>query len=269
MILPRSNLRAVVPLQRTAEPVVHADVEIGHDEDRRLQPVGEVERLRGHLEGFGRVLGEQQHVLGVAVRGVGAAQQVALLRARRHAGRGTGALHVDDHGRNLGEVGEAEELLHQRDAGAGGRREGARAVPARADHHADRGELVLGLDDGEAVLLVAVGAVARAMALERLGERGRRRDRIPGAHRRAAVDGAERRGAVALDEDAVADRVRLLQLERRSGMSRLIVRVVAAEMQRVHVRLDQRVLAAELLGDQLLDHADVHVEQRRRARRHR
>ena len=30
--------------------------------------------------------------------------------------------------------------------------EGARAVPARADHDADRGELVLGLDDGELVL---------------------------------------------------------------------------------------------------------------------
>jgi len=29
----------------------------------------------------------------------------------------------------------------------------------------------------------------------------------------------------------------------------------------VHVRLDQRVLALELLGDQLLKHADVHVEQ--------
>ena len=39
--------------------------------------------------------------------------------------------------------------------------------------------------------------------------------------------------------------------------------VVAAEVQRVHVRLDQRVLGAELLGNQLLDHADVHVEQRR------
>ena len=133
---------------------------------------------------------------------------------------------------------------------------------AGADHDADRGQLVLGLDDGEAVLLVAVGAVARAMALERLGERGRRRDRIPGAHGRAAVDGAERRRAVALDEDAVADGVRLLQLHADRAFE-IHRRVVAAEMQRVHVRLDQRVLGAELLGDQLLDRADVHVEQRR------
>ena len=52
--------------------MVHADVEIEHDEDRGLQPVGEIERLRRHLERFGRILGEQQHVLGVAMRGIGA-----------------------------------------------------------------------------------------------------------------------------------------------------------------------------------------------------
>ena len=104
------------------------------------------------LEALARILGEQQHVLGVAVRGVGAAEDVGLLRARRHAGRWAGALHVEDHRRDFGEIGEAEELLHQRDAGAGGRGERARAVPGRADHHADRGQLVLGLDDGEAVL---------------------------------------------------------------------------------------------------------------------
>ena len=46
-------------------------------------------------------------------------------------------------------------------------------------------------------------------------------------------------------------------------------RIVAAEMQRMHVWLDQLVLALELLGDQLLDRADIHVEQRGRARPHR
>ena len=75
-----------------------------------------------------------------------------LLRARRHAGRGPGALHVEHHRGNFGEIGEAEEFLHQRNAGAGGGGEGARAVPAGADHHADRGEFILGLDDGEFVL---------------------------------------------------------------------------------------------------------------------
>ena len=163
---------------------------------------------------------------------------------------------------NFGEIGKAQKLLHQRDAGSRGRREGARAVPAGADHHADRGKLVLGLDDGVAVLLVAVRAIARAMPLECFGDRGGRRDRIPGAHRRAAIDRAERDRAVALDEDAVADGVRLLHPQ-ADRMLEVHHHVVAAEVQRVHVRLDQRVLGAELLGNQLLDHADVHVEQRR------
>ncbi len=61
------ELAALVPLERLAQAVVHADVEVGHDEHRRLQPVGEVERLGGEVEALLRVLGEQQHVLGVAV----------------------------------------------------------------------------------------------------------------------------------------------------------------------------------------------------------
>src|SRR5207244_6719519 len=38
---------ALVPLERLDEPVVHADVEIEHDENRGLQPIREVERLGG------------------------------------------------------------------------------------------------------------------------------------------------------------------------------------------------------------------------------
>ena len=131
---------------------VHADVEVEHDEHRRLQPLGEVEGEGGEFERFAGAVRDQQHVLGVAVRGEGAEQEVGLLGAGRHAGRRPAALHVeDDHG-DLGEIGEAEELLHQRDAGAGGRGEGARAVPAGADHHADRRDLVLRLHDREVLL---------------------------------------------------------------------------------------------------------------------
>ena len=92
-------------------------------------------------------------MLGVAVRGIGAGDDVGLLGARRHAGRRPGALHVEDDRGNFGEIGEPEEFLHQRNAGARGRGKGAGAVPAGADHDADRGEFVLGLDDGEFVLL--------------------------------------------------------------------------------------------------------------------
>jgi len=50
-------------------------------------------------------------VLGIAVRGVGAEHQVALLRARGHAGRGPHALHVEDDCGDFGVVGEADELV--------------------------------------------------------------------------------------------------------------------------------------------------------------
>ena len=91
---------------------------------------------------------------------------IALLRAGRHAGRGAGALHVEDHRRDFGEIGEPQEFLHQRDAGAGGRGEGARAVPGGADHHADGGELVLGLDDRVFGLAVRRDAQLRAMLVK-------------------------------------------------------------------------------------------------------
>ncbi len=141
----------VVPFEGLAQPLVHADVEVEEDEDRRLQPVGEVEGLGAHREALARILGEEQHVLGVAMAGIGAGEDIRLLRTRRHAGRRAAALDVEDHCRDLGEIGETDELLHQRDAGSRGRGEGTRAVPCGADHHADRGKLILGLDDGEAV----------------------------------------------------------------------------------------------------------------------
>jgi hypothetical protein len=163
-------LAAVVPGEGAAQPLVHADVEVAHDEDRRLQPFGEVERLRRHLEALAGVFGKQQDVLGVAVRGVGAGEHVGLLRARRHAGRRAAALDVDQHRRDLGEVGEADELGHQRDAGAGGGGERARAVPAGADDHADRCQLVFGLDDAVALLAGdRVGTQLLGIALEGFG----------------------------------------------------------------------------------------------------
>ena len=119
--------------------MVHADVEVEHDEDRRLQPVGEVERGRAELERLGRILREQQDVLSVAVRSIGREHDIRLLGARRHAGRGAAALHVEDDRRDLGKIGEAEEFLHQRNAGTRGRRERARAVPGSAGDDAERG----------------------------------------------------------------------------------------------------------------------------------
>ena len=104
---------AVVPGERPAQSVIHADVEIEHDENRRLQSIGEVEGLGSEIKGLGGIFGKQQHVLRVAMRCISARDEVALLGAGRHAGRGPGALHVEDDRRNFGEIGKPEEFLHQ------------------------------------------------------------------------------------------------------------------------------------------------------------
>ena len=242
---------------------IHADVEIEHDEDDRLQPLGEIERARGELERLVRPVGNEQHVLGVAVRGEGAAREVGLLGARRHAGRGPAALHVEHHHRNLGEIGEAEELLHQRDAGPGGRGEGARAVPARSDRDADGGDLVLGLNDGVVLLACRlVDPVARAIALERFRERRGGRDRVPGADGGPAIDGAEAGGKIALDENPVADGVAAPEPNAERTLEAGL-RLVVADLERLQIGGDQLVLALELLADQRLDDLQLDVEQRR------
>ncbi len=121
---------AVVPGERLHQPLVHADVEVEHDEDRGLQAVGEIEGEGPELEALARVLGEEEDVLGVAVGGIGGDKDVRLLGARRHAGRGTAALDVEDDRGDFREIGEADEFLHQRDARP------AVAVKARAPFQA-------------------------------------------------------------------------------------------------------------------------------------
>ena len=72
---------------------------------------------------------------------------------------------------NLGEVREAEELLHQRHTGSRGCRERAGAVPRGADHHADGGELILRLQDRVALAARRrVDAELAAIFLECLGK---------------------------------------------------------------------------------------------------
>ena len=76
-------------------------------------------------------------------------EDVSLAGPGGQAGAGPHPLDVDDHDRDLGEVGQADELGHERDARPGGGRQRPGPGPARADGHADGRQLVLGLDDGE------------------------------------------------------------------------------------------------------------------------
>ena len=59
---------------------------------------------------------------------------------------------------NLGVVAQPDEFRHQRNAGAGGGGHGARARPACAQHHADGGEFVFRLHDGEGRFAVRADA---------------------------------------------------------------------------------------------------------------
>ena len=107
-----------------------------------------------HFEAFGRVGGEQQDVFGIAVRGVGTFEDVALLSSGRHARRRADTLHVDDHGRNFRVVGEAHSSFISETPGP------AVDVKERrrsrcADDHGDGGQFILGLEDDELLLPVS------------------------------------------------------------------------------------------------------------------
>ena len=126
-----------IPFEWLAQALVHTDVQIGHHEYRRLQPVCQVQCGRAMLEALVRVLRQQHHVFGVAVRRVRAGNQVCLLGARRHAGRGAAALHVDDSYGNLGKVGQPDELGHERNPRTRRGGESAGPVPAGTQNHTD------------------------------------------------------------------------------------------------------------------------------------
>jgi hypothetical protein len=138
----------------------------------------------------------------------------------------------------------------------------ARAGPRGADDDTRRGKLVLGLHHADAVLLrVRVAPVAVAVALERVHERRRGRDRIPRAHRRARVDAAERGGGVAVDHDELVGEVHLLEADRQRTRE-VLERVRPSHVYGLEVGIHQRLLRGVLLLQQSADDVDVHAEQR-------
>src|SRR6267378_4145297 len=138
--------------------------------------------------------------------------------------------------------------------GSSGKSSTCLVSPCEAYAHfmtSDCGVRVLGLDDGELVLAaVLVDAQLRAGALEGLGERGGRRDRVPGADGGAAVQAAERGRGVALDEDLVADGIGALGLQAHRVLQ-VIARVVEPHLEGIEVGLEELLLALVLLADQL------------------
>src|SRR6266567_5880995 len=85
-------------------PAIHAQIKVGHDKNRCLQLLSQVERCLRPLVTFPDAARNQHDVLRVPVRQKSDGEQVALLIASWHARGRTRALYVEDHPRQLGVV---------------------------------------------------------------------------------------------------------------------------------------------------------------------
>ena len=113
-------------------------------------------------------------MLRISVGGERDREEIPLLGASGHARGGSRTLYVEDNGRYLGVISQAEELVHQREPGPARGRKRTSTHPAGAQHHTDCSEFVLRLDDAVQVLAgLRILAEPRAEASEGVHE-GRR-----------------------------------------------------------------------------------------------
>ena len=127
-----------------------ADALVHHDHDRDAELLGKVEGRDGQVEAFLRGIRAERDDLVVAVRSPPRLHHVGLRGQRGQPGGRSAALHVDEHAGRFGHGGVADVLHHQREAGAGGDREGLRAAPDRALHGDGGGQFVFHLDEDSA-----------------------------------------------------------------------------------------------------------------------
>ena len=166
--------------------------------------------------------------------------------ARGHARRRPAALHVEDHTGNLGVVAEPGKLGHQRDARARSRGHGPRAGPARAQHHADGRQLVLGLHHGKGRLALRRHAEFLQQIGRRLNQRRRRRDGIPRHHRHAREHRAHAASRVAVDDDLACGLVHRLDAV-RVLLGKVGPRVVVSRLHSAEVQVEDLLLFGKLL----------------------
>ena len=219
----------------------------------QLELLGQVEGVDGDPEAVHQAGRRQHGALDFAVRAVHRQVQIALLVARRHARRRTRALRVDDHAGDLGHTRQAEHLGHQAEARAGRGRHRLLAGVRRAEHHADRRDLVFGLDDGAANLGQLVG--------QELHDVGGGGDRVASVAAAAGHQRAERHGVVARQHDAAFELGRP-HLE-RAALGDVLVDEGVAQVDRLQVLVqDVGALAGQLrLAQQTMDVLDLEAEQ--------
>ena len=118
---------------------------VGQHHRGRLQGLGQPDGPFGCQDAVGMVQRAQHEVRCVTVHAVQGHVQVRLLGLGRQTGGRSSPHHVDDHrGRFRGDR-ETDALQHQRQARAGGGGHRRHAAEGSADHHVDRGQFVLGL----------------------------------------------------------------------------------------------------------------------------
>ena len=190
-------------------------------------------------------------------------QNVALGGTGRQPRRRPHPLDIEDDRGHLRVVAEPDELAHERDAGSRGRGHRPGPGPASAQRHPQRGDLVLGLHDGEGGLAgLRIHAVLAQIVDEGLAQRRRRRDRIPGDDGHPGHHAADGRRRVALDENAPAVRVHRLD-EVRIPFFQVLVGEGEACIESFPVEGDDLGLAAELSPERGLHLVEVHPEQTR------
>ena len=169
-----------------------ADHLVEQQDDRRAVGFGQVEGLHGYGKDVLVVRGRQGDDRMVAVRAPAGLVNVALAHVGGNAGGRSAALHVGDHAGDLGHDGVPQSLLHQRKPRAARGRHGLAAGQRGADDGAQRGDLVLHLDELAADLRQAVG--------QEFGDFGRGGDRVARKKIEPRVQGSLHAGFVALNE---------------------------------------------------------------------
>ena len=121
----------------------------------------------------------------------------------------------------------------------------------RADDHADGGELVFGLDNAKFLRPVSGSTRMRSQKLlkasisEVEGVIGYQAPTVAPAYMQPSAG-----GGVAVDDDVAARGVHLLDAQRQRA-AEVLLRVVVAELDRLHVAVDQLRLLGVGFGEQL------------------
>ena len=183
------------------------------------------------------------------------------VRVGKSSGRAN-PLDVPDDARNLDVIAKTRELGHERNARACGGGHGARSRPSCAQNHADGGEFVFCLHDGEGRFAIRPDAVLLHVINQRLHQRRRRRNRIPRHDRHARKHGAHRGGGVAIDDDHAGGLVHALD-RKWVGLGQGRRGIVVTGLSGIPIEIGGFHLLRELLPQRLLDFSHVKVKQLR------